>query len=160
MPLYEYECIKCRKNIEDSVKKLQKKIDPETVSNLVEKYENIYYIEVTDLGKNKTLAKHGNRDRNGIELDFYINEGSTRVLFNTKRYRFAELIYDKEDEKNLKCYCGETKQIERVVSSFSYTHDLSTNMPKPDLSNLPPEVRARTMIGDYIEEKDRPKKNR
>ena len=160
MPLYEYECIKCRKNIEDSVKKLQKKIDPETVSNLVEKYENIHYIEVTDLAKNKTLAKHGNRDRNGIEIDFYINEGSTRVLFNIKKYRFAELIYDKEDEKNLKCYCGETKQIERVVSSFAYTHDLSTNMPKPDLSNLPPEVRARTMIGDYIEEKDRPKKNR
>jgi hypothetical protein len=160
MPLYEYECIKCRKNIEDSVKKLQKKIDPETVSNLVEKYDNIHYIEVTDLGKNKTLAKHGSRDRDGIELDFYINEGNTRVLFNTKRYRFAELIYDKDDEKNLKCYCGETKQIERVVSSFAYTHDLSTNMPKPDLSNLPPEVRARTVISDYIEEKDRPKKNR
>ena len=46
------------------------------------------------------------------------------------------------------------------MSSFAFTKDLSTNMPKPDLSNLPPSVRNRTHIGEYIEEKDRPKKNR
>ncbi|HXG31395.1 MAG TPA: hypothetical protein VNK81_07095 [Thermodesulfobacteriota bacterium] len=160
MPVYEYECIRCRKSIEDSLKKLEKKIDPETVSGLVERYKNIHSIEVVDLNRKRVLARHGDRDRNGMNLDFYINEGTTRVTFNVKKYRFSELILDKDDEKNLRCPCGETKRIERVVSSFAYTHDLSTNMPKPDLSNLPPEVRARTVIGDYIEEKDRPKKNR
>jgi hypothetical protein len=33
-------------------------------------------------------------------------------------------------------------------------------MPIPDLVNLPPSVRNRTFLGEYIEEKDRPKKNR
>jgi hypothetical protein len=33
-------------------------------------------------------------------------------------------------------------------------------MPKPDLSNLPLSLRNKTFIGNYIEEKDRPKKNR
>jgi DNA-directed RNA polymerase subunit RPC12/RpoP len=160
MPLYEYECIKCRQNIEDSLKKLNEKINSEIVSSLVEKYENIYFIEVIDLNKKKILAKYGKRDKNGIDLNFYLDEGTKKVIFNARNYRFAELIFDKEEEKNLKCpKCG-TEQIEKVVSSFAFTHDLSTDMPKPDLSGLPPEIRARTVIGDYIEEKDRPKKNR
>jgi hypothetical protein len=33
-------------------------------------------------------------------------------------------------------------------------------MPKPDMSGMPPEVAHRTMLTEYIEEKDRPKKNR
>jgi len=160
MPLYEYECITCRQSVEDSLRKLREKANSETASTLVEKYENIYFIEVADLNKKRVLAKHGKRDKNGIDLDFYIDERTKRVVFNIRNYRFAELIFDKEDENNLKCpRCG-AKQVERVISSFAYTHDLSTNMPKPDLSNLPPEVRAKTFIGDYIEEKDRPKKNR
>jgi hypothetical protein len=140
--------------------KLRDKINSETVSGLVDKYDNIYFIEVADLNKKRVLAKHGKRDKNGIDLDFYIDERTKRVILNIRNYRFAELIFDKEDENNLKCpRCG-AKHVERVISSFAYTHDLSTNMPKPDLSNLPPEVRAKTFIGDYIEEKDRPKKNR
>ena len=93
-------------------------------------------------------------------MDFYQDEGTILVLINLRNYRFSELIYDREDEKNVKCSCGEKKKVEKVVSSFAFTSDLSTDMPKPDLSNLPPSVRDRTFVGDYIEEKDRPKKNR
>ena len=160
MPLYEYECLKCRKNLEESLKKLKNKIMKKSVSDLVKKHYNIHYILVVDLDKKKILAESGKKDSGSVDMDFYIDDGSKMVLINIDKFRFSELIYDKEDEKKLKCYCGEKKKIERVVSTFAYTQDLSTNMPKPDLSNLPPEVRAKTYIGDYIEEKDRPKANR
>jgi hypothetical protein len=65
-----------------------------------------------------------------------------------------------EDEKKVACPFCNTKKVEKVVSSFAFTSDLSTNMPKPDLGNLPPSVRKQTFLGEYIEEKDRPKKNR
>ena len=76
------------------------------------------------------------------------------------QHKFSEIILEKEEEKKLRCPKCKSKKWERLFSSFAVVSDLSTNMPKPDLSNLPPEIRGRTMIGDYIEEKDRPQKNR
>ena len=160
MPLYEFECTKCRSNVENSLKILEKKRDKKTVANLVNKHENINAIEIVDLNKNKILAKYGKRRNDSVFMDFYQDEGTILLLLNLRNYRFSELIYEPEDEKNVKCYCGEKKKVEKVVSSFAFTKDLSTNMPKPNLANLPPSVRNRTFIGDYIEEKDRPKKNR
>ena len=160
MPLYEFECIKCRSNVEDSLQILEKKRDKKTVTGLVKKNENIHAIEIVDLDKNKVLAKHGKRGDDSVFMDFYQDEGTILVLINLRNYRFSELIFEEEDEKNVKCVCGEKKKVEKVVSSFAFTSDLSTDMPKPDLSNLPASVRDKTFIGDYIEEKDRPKKNR
>lgn len=160
MPLYEYECVRCRSNIEDTLKQLEKKANKKVVTDLVKKHDNIHYIGVFDLNDKNILAEHGKKNSKSLNMDFYINDGSKMVLVNVDKFRFSELIFDEADEKKLKCYCGETTNIERVVSSFAYTHDLSTNMPKPDLGNLPPELRGKTFIGDYIEEKDRPKANR
>ena len=161
MPLFEYECTKCRDNVDDSLKQIEKNVSKRVVSDLVKKYDNINHIGVFDLEKEKVVAEHGKRDRECTDLDFYLNEGSLLAFFNLqKNYRFSELIYDEKDEKNIKCPFCETKKVEKVVSSFAFTSDLSTDMPKPDLSNLPPSVRKNTFIGDYIEEKDRPKKNR
>ncbi len=160
MPLYEFECIKCRDNVDNSLQGLEKSISKKSVTDLVNKYDNINAIEVVDLEKNKIVAKHGKTVKDAVFMDFYLNEGNTLVLINLQNYRFSELIYFPEDEKNVKCPCGEKKKIEKVISSFAFTSDLSTDMPKPDLSNLPPSVRAQTSLGEYIEEKDRPKKNR
>lgn len=159
MPLYEFECIKCRNNVEKSLKALERKRDKETVKSLVAKYDNIYAIEVIDLEREEIVAKHGRKGKDSVFSDFYLEDGSLLALFNMQNYRFSELIYEEGDEKKVKCPCGE-KKVEKVISTFSFTKDLSTNMPKPDLSNLPPSVRNRTYIGDYIEEKDRPKKHR
>ena len=159
MPLYEFECIKCRDNVEKSLKTLERKRDKKTVKSLVDKYDNIYAIEVVDLEREEIVAKHGRKGKDSIFHDYYLKDGTLLALFNMKNYRFSELIYEEGDEKKVKCYCGE-KKVERVISTFAFTRDLSTDMPKPDLSNLPPAVRKRTHIGEYIEEKDRPKKNR
>lgn len=160
MPLYEFECIKCRDNVEKSLKTLEKKRDKETVKNLVEKYDNIYAIEVIDLEREEIVAKHGRKGKDSVFSDFYLKDGALLALFNMQNYRFSELIYEEGDEKKVKCPCGEKKKVEKVISNFAFTRDLSTDMPKPDLSNLPPSVRNRTFVGDYIEEKDRPKKHR
>lgn len=161
MPLFEYECRVCRKNVDDSLKAIEENANKKTVSDLVKKYDNINHIVVYDSEKQDILGEHGKRDEDAVDLDFYLNEGTTLVFLNLpKNYRFSELIYEEKDEKNVKCPFCDTKKVEKVVSSFAFTSDLSTNMPKPDLSNLPPSVRAKTKLGDYIEEKDRPKKNR
>lgn len=161
MPLFEYECTICRNNVDDSLQQIEKNVSKKVVSDLVKKYDNINHIGVLDLEKEKVVAEHGKRDRECVDLDFYLNEGSQLVFFNLQmNYRFSELIYDKKDEKNLKCPFCETKKVEKVVSSFAFTSDLCTDMPRPDLSNLPPSLRNKTFIGNYIEEKDRPKKNR
>ena len=160
MPLYEFECVKCRGNIEKSLRTLEKKRDAKTLKSLVEKYGNIYAIELIDLEREEIVAKHGRKGKDSVFSDFYLDDGTLLALFNMRSYRFSELIYEEGDEEKVKCYCGEKKKVEKVISTFSFTKDLSTDMPKPDLSNLPPSVRNRTFVGDYIEEKDRPKKNR
>jgi len=161
MPLFEYECIPCRKNVEDSLKEIRKKATKKLVSELVKKYDNINHIGVLDLDNEKVLGEAGKRDKNAVDLNFYLNDGSILVFVNLpKNYRFSALIYVEEAEKTVACPFCKTKKVEKVVSSFAFTSDLSTDMPKPDLGNLPPSVRNRTFLGEYIEEKDRPKKNR
>lgn len=73
---------------------------------------------------------------------------------------YSDLVMNKEEEKKVKCPKCNSKKRERIFSSFGLVADLSTNMPKPDLSNLPPSVRKNVRLGEYIEEKDRPKQNK
>ncbi|MEM4408376.1 MAG: zinc ribbon domain-containing protein [Candidatus Caldarchaeum sp.] len=74
--------------------------------------------------------------------------------------QYSELVMTSDEEKSVKCpKCGSNNR-ERVFSTFGVVSDLSTDMPKPDLSGLPPSIRNRVQITDYIEEKDRPKANR
>lgn len=160
MPLYEFECIKCRKNIENSINTIEKKFNKKILTDIVAKNDNIHAIEVFDLENDKVLARAGKKGKDSVFQDFYINDGETLVLFDIDKYRFSELIYEENDYQKVQCKCGEKKKVEKVISGFAFTSDLSTNMPKPDLSNLPPSVAAKTNLGEYIEEKDRPKKNR
>lgn len=161
MPLFEYECKLCRDNIDSSLKQIEQKPTKKAITELVKKHDNINNIVVVDLEKEMVLAEHGKRDKEATDLDFYLNEGTILAFFNLqKNYRFSELIYEDGDEKKVKCPFCDTKKVEKVISSFAFTSDLSTDMPKPDLSGLPPSVRKNTHLGDYIEEKDRPKKNR
>ena len=144
-----------------TIKDIEKGATRKKVSDIVKKHDNFNHIGVLDLEKEEITAEHGKRDKKGSNLDFYVNDGALLVFFNLKKnFRFSELIYEEGDEKNVKClFCG-SKNVEKVFSGFAFTSDLSTDMPKPDLSSLPPSVRNKTFIGDYIEEKDRPKKNR
>lgn len=73
---------------------------------------------------------------------------------------YSELVMSDEEEKKVKCPgCGSKKK-ERIFSSFGLVDNLSTNMPAPDLSGLPPQLHNQVQLSDYIEAKDLPKKNR
>ncbi len=160
MPLFEFECINCRKGIEDSLTLIQKKVDKKVLTQLVSKFDNIYRIEVIDLKNKKIVADYGKKNADSSILDFYFEEGTKAVFFNSEDYRFTDLIYDESDKEKIKCPFCKSKNVEKVFSSFAFTSDLSTNMPMPDMSGLPASVRKNMMLTGYVEEKDRPKKNR
>ncbi len=157
MPLYEFECTTCKDNILAAHKKIETKFDKKTLVSLLKKYKNIHGVQIFDLNAEKMLQSVGVKDDDTIEIDLYIDEGKTMVLFYTDSFRFSELILDEEDEKKVECMCGEKKKVERVVSSFSYTQDLSTDPPRPPgMKDLPKGIQGKVQLGEYIEEKDRP----
>ncbi|QMU56580.1 MAG: hypothetical protein GKS04_05540 [Candidatus Mycalebacterium zealandia] len=159
MPLFEYECVPCRTSAEKAISNIMKgggKSVPKTVKD----NSVVRSAQIIDLQKGKIEAEAGKPAENGQDIIRYSEDGSTMFVMNTDVFRFSELIYEKGDEKRVKCPSCGSKKAKKVVSSFSFTSDLSTDMPKPDLSNLPPEIRGKVQIGEYIEEKDRPKKNR
>lgn len=85
MPLYEYECIPCRKNVEDSLKAIKKGVTKKLVSELVKAHDSINHIGVLDLEKEEVIAEHGKRDRDAVDLSYYLNDGTVLVLFNLKK---------------------------------------------------------------------------
>jgi len=158
MPLFEYECINCRNSAEKAMKKIMG--DSKSLPSVVKTNEVVCNAKIIDLQNGKMEAEAGKPKEDGQNVVRYSEDGSIMFLINTEVFRFSELIYEKGDEKKVKCPSCGSKKTEKVVSSFSFTSDLSTDMPKPDLSNLPPEVRSKVKLTGYIEEKDRPKKNR
>ncbi len=158
MPLFEYECVNCRNSAEKAMKKIMG--DGKSLSSVVKKNEVVRNAQIIDLQNGKMEAEAGKPQAGGQDMVRYSEDGSMMFFINTDVFRFSELIYEKGDEKKVKCPSCGSKKTEKVISSFSFTSDLSTDMPKPDLSNLPPEVRSKVKLTGYIEEKDRPKKNR
>jgi hypothetical protein len=66
MPLYEFECIPCRKAVTDSIVAIEKKPTKKTIEATVKKYESINSIILVDLNNEKEIAragKIGNEDR-------------------------------------------------------------------------------------------------
>ncbi len=160
MPLFEYECIPCRNAVEKAMKSVTENGTKKSVSAVVKNSNVVNSVQIIDLNGKKVQAEAGKPAENGRDIVRYSEDGSTMFIMNTSVFRFSELIYESGDEKRVKCPSCGSKKAEKVVSSFSFTNDLSTDMPKPDLGNLPPEVRSKVKLTGYVEEKDRPKRNR
>ena len=162
MPLFEYECAPCRSAIEKAAGRLMpdKKPSAAVVKETVKKTAAVNSAQIVNLKSGEVTVGAGRPKEGGQSVVRYSEDGSAMLIMNTAVFRFSELIYEDGDEKKVKCPSCGSKKAEKVVSSFSFTSDLSTDMPKPDLSNLPPEVRSKVQLTGYVEEKDRPKKNR
>ena len=157
MPLYEFECKSCKKNLMKALGLLEKKYDKKTLLSLIKKFKNLNGIQVVDLISEKLIQSEGVKEEGNVEIDLYIEEGKKMVLFYATNFRFSELIFDEEDEKNISTSCCKKGKIERVISSFSYTSDLSTDAPKPPgLADLPEQIRGRVNFSEMIEAKDQP----
>jgi|TARA_B100001029_G_C15035879_1_gene440096 hypothetical protein len=157
MPLYEFECKKCRNNILAARDTIEKKFDKKILTSILKKYTNIHGIEIYDLNAEKTLAAIGVKDEDSISIDLYIDDGKIMILFHTVSFRFSELILDKEDELKVKAPCCTKGKVEKVISSFSYTQDLSTDPPRPPgMKDLPKGIQGKVQLGEYVEDKDKP----
>tara|TARA_B100001142_G_scaffold228747_1_gene226849 strand:+ start:12032 stop:12526 length:495 start_codon:yes stop_codon:yes gene_type:complete len=136
---------------------LEKKYDKKTLLSIIKKFKNLNGIQVVDLISEKLIQSEGVKEEGNVEIDLYIEEGKKMVLFYATNFRFSELIFDDEDEKNISTSCCKKGEIERVISSFSYTSDLSTDAPKPPgLADLPEQIRGRVNFSEMIEPKDQP----
>jgi len=136
---------------------LEKKYDKKTLLSIIKKFKNLNGIQVVDLISEKLIQSEGVKEEGNVEIDLYIEEGKKIVLFYATNFRFSELIFDDEDEKNISTSCCKKGEIERVISSFSYTSDLSTDAPKPPgLADLPEQIRGRVNFSEMIEPKDQP----
>lgn len=160
MPLFEYECIPCRSGVEKAMKKIMSGGARKSVSSVVKDNDSVHSAQVIDLKRGRVEAEAGRPKEGGRDMIRYSENGSVMFLMNIRAFRFSELIHEKGDEKRVKCPSCGSRRAEKVVSSFSFTSDLSTDMPKPDLGNMPPEIRNKVKLTGYIEEKDRPKRNR
>ncbi len=157
MPLYEFECKSCKKNLMKALGLLEKKYDKKTLLSIIKKFKNLNGIQVVDLISEKLIQSEGVKEEGNVEIDLYIEEGKKMILFYATNFRFSELIFDDEDEKNISTSCCKKGEIERVISSFSYTSDLSTDAPKPPgLADLPEQIRGRVNFSEMIEPKDQP----
>ena len=136
---------------------IEKKYDKKTLIGIIKKFKNLNGIQIVDLISEKLIQSEGVREEGNVEIDLYIDEGKKMVLFYATNFRFSELIFDEEDEKNITTTCCKKGEIERVISSFSYTSDLSTDAPKPPgLADLPEQIRGRVNFSEMIEPKDQP----
>ena len=157
MPLYEFECKSCKRNLLKALSTIEKKCDKKILLGIIKKYKNINGIQIIDLISEKLIQSEGTREDGNVEIDLYIEDGKKMVLFHATNFRFSELIFDEEDEKNISTNCCKNGEIERVISSFSYTSDLSTDAPKPPgLADLPEQIRGRVNFTEMIEAKDQP----
>ena len=105
MPLYEFECKSCKKNLMKALGLLEKKYDKKTLLSLIKKFKNLNGIQVVDLISEKLIQSEGVKEEGNVEIDLYIEEGKKMVLFYATNFRFSELIFDEEDEKNISTSC-------------------------------------------------------
>jgi len=133
MPLYEYECDKCIEDYNSDISALVKRLNKTNASKLMKKNSGFNYIELSN-GKNKKLIfTFGKKAKAGIRRFRYSLDKNKVLYLELKNFRFSELIYEKEEEKDLKCpVCNKGKHVRRVFSTFkAIFDDKNKRAPRP-----------------------------
>ena len=103
MPLFEYECDKCMDRYNKDIDLLAAKLNKTNASKIHKSNQGIEYIEVTDLKTKKSKFSIGDKEKRDIRRFKWTINKSNVLYMELKNFRFSELIYEKEEEKNLKC---------------------------------------------------------
>ena len=133
MPLYEYECDHCIKEYNSDIDALVAKLSKTNASKIMKKNPKLCYIEASDSKNQKLLFSLGARGNSNIRR-FKYNLDENKVLYlEFKNHRFSELIYNKSEEKRLKCpLCKDGEGVRRVFSTFkAIFDDKSKRAPGP-----------------------------
>lgn len=153
MPLFEYECEVCIDRYNKDIDALVAKLNKTNASKIKKENEGFTYIEVTNAKTGKLVFALGEKSESRTLRRFKYTLDKNRVLYlELKNFRFSELIYDKGDEKKLRCpICG-GKDVERVFSTFkAIFDDKSKRAPGPG-----DELRWHM---EYKEQKDEEQRN-
>lgn len=133
MPLFEYECDKCYNRYNSDIDALVPKLNKTNAARIMKENPGFLYIEVTDAETGKEIFALGEKSNSRGPRRFRFKLEKNRMLYiELKNFRFSHLIYDKDDEKDLKCpLCGD-KNVTRVFSTFrAIFDDKSKRAPGP-----------------------------
>lgn len=133
MPLFEYECDECIERYNNDIDALVAKLNKTNASKIKKSNEGFTYIEVTEGKKKKPLFALGEKSDSRALRRFKYTLDNNKVLYlELKNFRFSELIYDKKDEKKLRCPVCNGKDVQRVFSTFkAIFDDKSKRAPGP-----------------------------
>lgn len=153
MPLFEYECDECMDRYNQGIDSLVEKLNKTNASKIKKENEGFSYIEVSNAKTQKPVFALGEKSDSRTLRRFKYTLDKNRVLYlELKNFRFSELIYDKKDEKNLRCPVCSGKKVERVFSTFkAIFDDKSKRAPGPG-----DELRWHM---EYKEQKDEEQRN-
>lgn len=132
MPLYEYECEDCVEEYNSDISALVKKLNKTNALNIMRKNPKFYYVEVFDDKKGKAVFTLGEKGKSNVRGFRYKLEKNRILYLELRNFRFSELIYDKEEEKNLTCpSCKKGEKVRRVFSTFKAIFDKRDRAPRP-----------------------------
>ncbi len=133
MPVYEYECDGCVEELNSDISALVRRLNKTNASNIMKRNPKFYYIEVSDSRKGRTIFALGEKGKYGARRFRYKLEKDRILYIELKNFKFSELIYDKEEEKNLTCpLCNKGDKVRRIPSLFkAILDDKSKRAPRP-----------------------------
>ena len=137
---------------------LAAKLNKANATKIFEGNPGIQYIEVTDGKDSKEKFSMGEKKEGRSIRRFKWSIDKNNVLYmELKDFKFSELIYDKEEEKDLKCpLCKKKKGVRRIFSTFkAIFDDKNKREPRPgedlkfhtDYKIMKDEERASSWVG-------------
>ena len=124
MPVFEYECDKCVEKYNSDISELVKKLNKTTASKLMKRNPGFKYIESSNSKDKKVHFSIGERGKPNTRRFRYSLDKDKVLYLELMNFRFSELIYNKEEEKDLKCpMCKKAESVRRVFSTFRAIFD-------------------------------------
>jgi hypothetical protein len=164
MPLFEYECDSCIEEYNSDISSVVEKLNKTNATKIMKKNPKFCYIEAYDDKRHKKIFELGEKGKyNKYSIrKFRYNLKNNKILYiELRNYKFSELIYNKEEEKNLKCpLCNKSSKVRRVYSTFrAILDDKNKRAPRPgdelayhfDYKKQKDEEMASSWVGyDYL----------
>ena len=130
--MYEYECDNCIEVYDSNISALVEKLNKTNASRIMKENSGLYYIEVYDDKKDKLMFALGEKGKYNARRYRHKLKNDRTLYFEVRNYKFSELIYDKEEEKDLVCPHCQSNKVRRVPSLFkAILDDKSKRAPRP-----------------------------
>ncbi len=124
MPVFEYECDRCMERYNKDIDSLAEKHNKTNATKIFKANPGIQYIEVTEGKSKKPKFIMGEQGASGIRRFKWTLETKDVLYMELIDFKFSELVYNKEEEKDIKCpICKKHKGVRRIFSTFKAIFD-------------------------------------